>query len=672
MISDLIIRTDVGDFDLFGSEDIVQTFSIFNIEDISGRSSDYTNEFDLPLTNNNRKIIEFADLIPTINTFAYRRVPCEIIVSGLTFRKGFIVLNEIDETIRCRFFTGNASFYEKIKSIDLPGLAWDDLNHTWSLANAVAAANTSSGYIYPVIDMGEQVRTVNTIDVKKTLPCTHNKTILQKIMQWAGYTYSFGTTPTQFNRSITAYNKKNPVFTTDLINQSSYSAAIQYVDVNMPVLNLSRTGTGGVFYNLEYEIAGSTQIVFPFFSTPLTGNSSLFNFNNNNFTAATTGNYNYSFDIDPNYFLLPPSVTTGLGSSIFGIEGYLDIRLYKNGIRYDDPNIIGVVKTGTVALSQGDIFKCIVVYVTKFTHVRPTTFDSPFITVTRPNVILIYALNPNQKMSITLDANITFGSTIPYSSILPQINCSDWVRDMAIRFGWVLNVDEYLKHVTIISFNEILQSQPVDWSDKLDETNPPNIKFDFGNYAQNNYIKHKPDKSIVDEPFGTNYNLKIQNYNLPIDKELYVSPYAATELIDWNGDYTSYINIYKDGLFSLDAEPRILFLRPERKDFTYYAGVSSTLINDINFCYFIDFNEDFNMGFANNLFTKNSLILVNILQGSKRITNDFKLNLIDIKQLDLTKPVYVNQFQSLFLISQVLQYNYTKYQSTSVELIKLN
>ena len=69
---DLILRTTKGDFDLFGSESIVQTLGIFSFEDITARSGEYTPVFNLPLTNNNRKLIEYADFIPSVNTAPYK------------------------------------------------------------------------------------------------------------------------------------------------------------------------------------------------------------------------------------------------------------------------------------------------------------------------------------------------------------------------------------------------------------------------------------------------------------------------------------------------------------------------------------------------------------------------------------------------------------------------
>jgi len=80
MMDDLIIRTPNGDFDLFGNEDIVQTSGIFNLADITIRTGEYTNVINFPLTNNNRRIIEYADFMPSINTLPYKKVETQIIV----------------------------------------------------------------------------------------------------------------------------------------------------------------------------------------------------------------------------------------------------------------------------------------------------------------------------------------------------------------------------------------------------------------------------------------------------------------------------------------------------------------------------------------------------------------------------------------------------------------
>lgn len=142
---DLILRTANGDFDLFGNEDIVQTLGIFTFEDITARSGEYTPIFDLPLTNNNRKLIEYSDFIPSINTAPYKKIAVTLIVGGLDFKTGFIVIDSISDVIKTRFFSGNSNFYDLLKSIYLTDLDWSDLDHTWNYTNAVSSSANTNG-----------------------------------------------------------------------------------------------------------------------------------------------------------------------------------------------------------------------------------------------------------------------------------------------------------------------------------------------------------------------------------------------------------------------------------------------------------------------------------------------------------------------------------------------
>jgi hypothetical protein len=105
-------------------------------------------------------------------------------------------------------------------------------------------------------------------------------------------------------------------------------------------------------------------------------------------------------------------------------------------------------------------------------------------------------MNDNSKLSIDLQQELVFGGTITYSSILPKIKCSDFIRDICIRFGLILNVDEFNKKIKISKIDGVLNIADFDdWSDKLDDEEPATIEFKYDNYAQISNFKHKEDKS---------------------------------------------------------------------------------------------------------------------------------------------------------------------------------
>ena len=222
---DLILRTANGDFDLFGSEDIVQTLGIFSFNDITARSGEYTNVFSLPLTNNNRKLIEYADFIPSINTAPYKKIAVTLIVGGIDFKTGFLVIDSISDSIKSRFFSGNSNFYELLKSVYLTDLDWSDLNHTWNYTNAVASAANTGGYIYPVMDFGGQNLASDTVDVRKILPATFAKTAFNKIFQHTGYTVVTNFNDDDLNKSLLPYVNKNPTYPASYITLNSFEGS---------------------------------------------------------------------------------------------------------------------------------------------------------------------------------------------------------------------------------------------------------------------------------------------------------------------------------------------------------------------------------------------------------------------------------------------------------------
>jgi len=195
-------------------------------------------------------------------------------------------------------------------------------------------------------------------------------------------------------------------------------------------------------------------------------------------------------------------------------------------------------------------------------------------------------------------------------------------------------------------------------------------------YAQKNNIKHKFDKSIVNFPSGSDYVLSIQNSNLILEKDLYVSPFASTEDFFQSDFFMAYIDLYDENysMFMKEVEPRILFLYNNRDlgEEDYTDGTTTIQAAKPMVAYFINSSRTFNMGFANNLIPRNSLVLFQILKGLKIVTNDFKLDRIDILNLNFFKAVYIEQFQSKFFISLISQYDYTNSDVTEVELIKLN
>lgn len=704
MTQTLIIRTANGDFDLFGNERVSQTISIFNLESITSRPGEYTNTFTMPLTNKNREIIEHADFIPSVNTLPYRKIECLIISDGLPIKPGFIEIETITDVIKAKIYSGNSVFYDLVKNIYLSDLDWSSYDHVWNLANAVASSANTSGYTYPVIDYGGQTLSGDIVDVRKVLPTTFNSTILELIFEKLGYTYENNLLNSNFNKSVIPYTNKNPQISTqvlllnqvDIGNTNNYSPVIpNYISKIVPA-----------FYNYftDQAIANTSGFLTPnriyipldynLINTP--GSSGNYDFLNRKFTADYNGTYDYDFKcqlVDYDYMLfsfdknlINFEIHTSTELIVFkksgGVTTIINTEISNTGYSITTgsgsyPFIPAITQTfltdtitGSVYLSQGDQLSFSLRI--KFFCIPGSSVSTPY-TVTGT---FTPTVKDTATLQIDLQPQLVFGQLITYASMLPKLKCSDWLKDMCIRFGVLLNINEDTKIVKSVQIDSVKDNIPnhVDWSDKLNEDKEPEQKFKLDTYAQNNNFKHAEDKTILSTPGGTDYNMVINNGNLILEKDLYLSPFSATVNVDFNGTITSYINLYdvNTGRFDNDVKPRICFREAVTGLFKFTDGTTTSGYINTNRVWFIDESlPDLCMGFSY-LIPRNSATIMSTLQNLRLVKADFNLTIIDIKGIDFLIPVYIEKFQSYFFISTINQFEYTQILPTEVDLIKLN
>lgn len=694
---DLILRTANGDFDLFGNESIVQTLGIFSFNDITSRSGEYTNVFNLPLTNNNRKLIEYADFIQSINTAPYKKIPITLIVGGIEFKNGFLVIDSISDVIKARFFSGNTTFYELLKSIYLIDLDWSDLNHTWNYANAVASSANNSGYIYPVMDYGGQTLSSDIVDIRKILPATFVRTILKKIFEYTDYEVIDDFDRTDLLKAVIPYSKKNPTVSAEiqLLNQVDVGNSVNY---NLPINNrnyatlqaLNVVPTSGAYSNQPIYSLPSFNVI------NTAGSSTNYDFINKIFTSQYAGTYDYDFTlklIDYDYINIALS---------FAVNGYridtsttlvvkkvtptattvIQTEVSCNGFSYPTGGSYTAVAaipqtfltdtiSGSVYLNVGEKLEFSIQTYYNFLPIYFTT-----------NTIGVYvSFNPIVQdtaiLTIDLKPELVFGGIITYASMLPKIKASDFLKDISIRFGLILYINEDTKTVIVSKINKLTDNIPnaLNWTNKLDESDLPDLSFKFDNYAQNNLFQHKVDNSVLKLNPDADYNLTIDNANLELSKDFYTSPFSQSENVDFDGTLTTYINLYdvNTNKFDNDVNYRICFSEAVIGLFKFTDGTSTSGYINTKRVYFIDYTlPTLSMGFGIGLIQKNSQTLVSTLQNIRIVKANFNLNINDIKSIDWLTPVYIEQFQSYFFVTSISQFNYTNPDLTEVELIKLN
>ncbi len=684
----LTIKINGIELDLYPDEKVVQTFSLFNFNDITSRQSEYSNNFKVPKTNNNITIIDYSDYINNTTPFPFKKTKADIFINGFLFKVGFIELIEINDDINLRFYTGNIGYYDFIKQRSLKDI---DMNNNpslitiWDLFNVTASRAATSGVFFPLVDYNGMSDTGNSVDVRRLLPAYFKLSLIEAMTKDAGYSLVNELTgdalvALQSDIVPTATNKLNN--NADYINLNSYEGSM--IDGTGDTLSqvLANAWSSFIAYETDTHTL-SPQFYKAFnFSTLVSGNPDRYVQPLNNldyYQCALTGVYNISFDLDVSALFsdswdsIPNYEATSTAYWYVQINGNLVYQIGSISVLYGYPSTSGSVSgnfTGNtnLNLNTGDIVRLVVGFSSEI-HVG---FFYGSISNTHTASARI---SNGSTFGITLTQGITFGTQINPAQCLPDIKQNDFLKDTCIRYCIIPFVDEDAKIVYLKEFKSVKDNlnNYVDWSSKVDETNDAGLTFKLGSYAKNNIYKHQEDKSVDPIPLGSDAVVILQNENLIQEKVIYQSPFAPSETITKlvTSEMIA-IDLHDGTTFKKDVKPRCCYTRLVNRTISYTDGTNTTTVStNIPHTWFISGARNYNAGFENGLLTDYSADLISIIQNPKVLKIDIKLTLIDILSLNYFYPIYLSQYNSYFFVSNVNQFDYTSNNATEVELIKL-
>lgn len=613
--------------DLYGKEEIATDYSIAPISNISTRNSAKSITFKIPLTGNNREIIENNNVIVNSSTLPYTLIPARLEANGLDQKIEFAQLKSVKDNIELVLFGSNVDFFGIIKNRKLSdlGTQW---NHVWNLINAHASLSNTSGYIYGMIDYHATYpnafinNTDEEIDVRGLLTSVFLHSIITKIVQDAGFTASG-----------------------NFLNDVDYKSVIIPCTEN----------------NAEYLVDETAS-----------------------FTALTTGARGIAIAQSP----WTQGLIVKAGSRVT-ITNTTDPSEFIEAETTEDVEIVSTL------------------HFVEFDNVISSNFITPLAVVLFQGFrigdnyeihIELILDNDNQDTDITADIGYTtsiisltnvmvtqiigrrFGSGFSPAKRLPDMKQSELIKDTAQKFNLIIQVDNANKIVHFRQFSEIIANIPnaLDWSDKVDYMEKPEIQFD-SDYGQRNLCTYTDDDTVI-KPVGTDSEILINNQNLKPELKLFESPFAASEqVLRFGGISIAQIKIFTD-LMGADeqineVEPRYLAIRNEffSPGFGLKDGVVTLSAGSVPMTHFISPDQDFNLGFANNLLDY-STDMIEMIQNFKLVKMLLKVNAADINQLDHFIPVWIEikgQPGCYFYRSEIKQFKVGSAESTEVELGKL-
>jgi len=663
------------ELDLMNDIDTEFTFAIDDIADFGSKNTTYSKTINIAGSAQNNKVFGYIfdlansnftnESLPNVNyNFNASQVaPCRIFVDGIQIFKGVLRLLEVVITgqaieYQCNVYGDLGGFMSALGNKRLEDLDFSEYDEDWTVANITASWDNinASGVYYPLIDYGNVTTNNTDFQFKAFKPALYVKEYLNKIVEDSGYTWNF------------------PLLDTALL-QRMVVPANKAVIAN-PSSNAFNATANAATYNTDS---------YPDFTVTTAGDFTL------------VGNdYQYGGASS-----LPATVTLELQGSMLDVfpdpppDTNVTISLYING---------GAAVSQTIPVA----------YEPQGFSISLTTTH----TFATNDTVGAYVSSDATSYSISqgilkveagsgVDVPVNYGEPLLINNTIPKgIFQRDFFLSICKMFNLYVYDDQYeTNKIHIKPYVDFYDGTFVDWTNKVDRSQPMSIKPMSEINARYYQFKYKEDNDYYNENYRKKYNEGYADriYDTEFD---FVKDTDSTEIIFaptvlFQGDTTDkvYPAIYKRSNENTKTDPmdfviRILQAKKKTSVTSWkiqkdglvtptdlvtltsygYAGHLDdpfTPTNDINFGAPKEVYFDTTTYPTTNLFNAYySDYMAEITdKDSKLLTCNILLNAVDVLNLNFGKLVMIDN--QLFRINKIEGYNSIDYKTSKIELLKV-
>jgi hypothetical protein len=651
---------DGKECDLLEGTVIALTFQINDLAEMKDRQANFSNQFKIPMTANNREIIEDAHLVQSTSVKPYRKLPARLSKNGVdVIAAGVAFLESSTEFYNVTVYSGIIDFFDKIKDLRLSDLDTTSIDPIVSTEVALGPtgqqnplsdfdlvvdtrANTwAQGWKYPIIDHGRFPTGTRDIFNMWLRPAAFIKSLVNLIHSEQGWNYEWSGKTSAFYESL----------------------LLPYADTAVEITDASLFNVWNVDENLYWEVT-------PFGRMWLTPKKY------HKWRVRIKGDYivNWSnvanqiiVELFENVTPLTPNFTfTGalIGASSFE-TGWIEYMSLVDGNKLI-PNVKVVYAGGaTMNVHLNNVI---------LEAFNDTTGENYRVHMQEGKYNTL--ANYNAQMLINQKSN-------SLSWFFKSLKQTDLIKSIFQMFGIVSKADSASNTMYWSQFSEIAANKPFakNWTAKLHPDKKTWVlEYRRGKYGQFNWMKYAKDDNVVN--FFSDDSFPIDDELLEREVNLFQLPFGATNMITTlNGlDVAEIKRITSStgGPYDIDVLPRILIDDTQNITGTgikYQIGFvgSVTKTTDIPLCYFYLPSKPYDLTFSylkKEFYTE----LIDSLDKDKKFTGLFNLTEIDIAELDHFIPVYLEQFSSYFYINKIPTYTGSRNINkglTKVELIRI-
>lgn len=475
--------------DLYPNIGVGITYQTANLTNLNARGGSFTNKFKVPLTANNKTILDNTHIVNSDSNYPYAFNRASIFIDGVEVLADGIAVIETtgDDSFTVNILSGNSDFFNLIKGVNLNDLDFSDYEHTLNATDFMTYSKaTTGGLVYAFADWGKgQVLdatggTENIINNKLNMmggvmPSIYSYSLLQKIADYTGWTIDGNVfSNTEFLKSIFTCNKYEKDFfdsesTDERITSDNvfYTAGSQPLGAN--VGNFART-----VFNMPYNNSSSSVATF---------NGDIIKINNKR--TAT-----YEFDFNLNLTLTAPKgrrLAYAIRLCETDISGnYVAEAAYRSQdytYLYDSGYDATRTTTATETIEIAKTVKC-TYYLEAGKYYKPFLYyDEDTTGSTGSNYV--------STVEMLQGSNYTFNQT---STIYPldTVDCTElydyqidtFLKDLILMYGLNLQANNLTKTLSLNYFNDLATETPEDWSSKVNLDKGISLSYKYGNYYQ--------------------------------------------------------------------------------------------------------------------------------------------------------------------------------------------
>lgn len=624
--------------------------AIQDVASLQTRNADHTNQFKIPHSGVNNIKLGHAKLVQSTSNKPYRKLDARYISNGVELiHKGLAIIENVDDNYNITVNAGNFSFFDLIKELDLRDIDLSAYNHQWNILEIRNSRTNTSIFKYPLVDYGTLPVNGNTLNVKNMYPAFFTHSIIRKIVEEQGCTLEG-----------------------DVLNDQRYLR-------HLILWSNDKWETENTFEESTVEISSPQQIINYIYSSPPP-------------VYATWVDFEDSANIISNQFTAPDYMIADINATVevdYTTGAWQGINTpFISTPQIDIYNVTksqviaisgGVLNTGAVGtLSQNISTPRKIIYNISAPSTQIDGGDQIVVRLRFGFNYDVTATVTDAIFSIKQLPEIAYGQLYSLQEQLPDISQGDFFKEIMNQFGLIPDFNPLTKKLTLKYYHEIIDNIPIakDWSDKIDDSEPPQISFRIGDYAQLNKCIYKHDEGVTIGLGDSSFS--IDDEVLPADGIAIESFFGASDMVDRmfaNGSSirVPYINKINTQTGKPQYKTSIRFAIDDTKTTGWYLyyndGVNNLLqISDLPFCYFIDSGQQYNLDWET-LLNEYYPTLIASLRNTKVVRARFNLELLEVHNFNHFIPVYISKFNSYFYVNVIE--NFKHGQLTTVELIRI-